>query len=342
VNSSGAVDFNFDTSGATAFTMTGGSLGGFNTLTTAAAQTMSGIVFQSGGAYTVANTISDSSFNLCGLITLTGALDGCAINESTATSAVTTADLDKITSTTFVSDGTGHAVTITTAGTYDWDANQESGYGATGTTNATVYNNSGGSVTINVINGGSTPTYLNGAGASTTIVAGSVTVQANAALKTGTPVENARVYLRASDGTGPFPYLDSVTITRSTTTATVAHTAHGMATNDKIVLAGISDKTTDNGIHQITVTTANAYTYTTTDSGSTSYTGTITSTFVALSGLTGVGGDLSVSRVYPSNQPVTGWTRKSTSSPFLQEGVLVGTISSSTGFNGTAVMLSDE
>jgi len=122
----------------------------------------------------------------------------------------------------------------------------------------------------------------------------------------------------------------------------VAHTAHGMATNDKIVLAGISDKTTDNGIHQITVTTANAYTYTTTDSGSTSYTGTITSTFVALSGLTGVGGDLSVSRVYPSNQPVTGWTRKSTSSPFLQEGVLVGTISSSTGFNGTAVMLSDE
>jgi hypothetical protein len=342
VNSSGAVDFNFDTSGATAFTMTGGSLGGFNTLTTAAAQTMSGIVFQSGGVSTVANTISDSSFNLCGLITLTGAFDGCTINESTATSAVTTADLDKITSTTFVSDGTGHAVTITTAGTYDWDANKESGYGATGTTNATVYNNSGGSVTINVINGGSTPTYLNGAAASTTIVAGSVTVQANAALKDGTPVENARVYLRASDGTGPFPYLDSVTITRSTTTATVAHTSHGMATNDKIVLAGISDKTTDNGIHQITVTTANAYTYTTTDSGSTSYTGTITSTFVALSGLTGVGGDLSVSRVYPSNQPVTGWTRKSTSSPFLQEGVLVGTISSSTGFNGTAVMLSDE
>jgi hypothetical protein len=342
VNSSGAVDFNFDTSGATAFTMTGGSLGGFNTLTTASGQTMSGIVFQSGGASTVANTISDSSFNLCGLITLTGALDGCTINESTATSAVTTADLDKITGTTFVSDGTGHAVTITTAGTYDWDANQDSGYGAIATANATVYNNSGGSVTINVINGGSTPTYLNGAGASTTIVAGSVTVQANAALKDGTAVESARVYLRASDGTGPFPFEDSVTITRSTTTATVAHTAHGMATNDKIVLAGISDKTADNGIRQITVTTANAYTYTTTDSGSTSYTGTITSTFVALSGLTGVGGDLSVSRVYASNQPVTGWTRKSSSAPYLQEGVLVGTINSSTGFNGTAVMLADE
>ena len=116
-----------------------------------------------------------------------------------------------------------------------------------------------------------------------------------------------------------------------------------MATGDKIVLKGITDKTEDNyRVIDITVTGANSYTFTTTDSGSTSYTGTIKSTFVALNGLTDVNGELSVSRVYSSNQPVTGWTRKATSSPYLQEGVLVGTVGSTTGFNGTAVMLADE
>jgi len=181
------------------------------------------------------------------------------------------------------------------------------------------------------------------AGISVTVITGAVAVQATAALKDGTPVENARVYLKASNGTGPFPFEETVTITRSGTTATVSHTAHGMATNDKIVLEGITDKVEDNfKIFQITVLTANSYTYQTTASGSTSYTGTILSTFVALSGLTNASGILSTSRVYPTNQPIVGWTRKSTSTPFLQEGVLVGTVNSNTGFAGTAVMLADE
>ena len=280
---------------------------------------------------------------LSGLITLTttAKLTDSIIINNTATSAVTTSDLSNITGTSFTSDGTGHAVTITATGTYDWDANQDSGYGATGTTNATVYNNSGGLVTINVQNGGSTPTYYNGAGASTSVVAGAITIQVKAALKDGTPVESARVYLRASDGTGPFPFEDTVTITRSSTTATVAHTAHGMASGDKVAILGIANKTEDRGIHTITVTGVDAYTFVTTDSGATSYTGTIKSTFVALSGLTNASGILSTSRVYPSTQPVTGWTRKSSTNPYLQEGVLVGSISSTTGFDGTAVMLAD-
>ena len=242
----------------------------------------------------------------------------------------------------FTSDGTGHAIYITTPGTYTYTNNTFTGYGATTSTDATIYNNSGGSVTINV-NSGDSPTYRDGASADTTIVSGAVTVQAKAALKDGTAVENARVFLKASDGTGPFPFEESVTITRSGTTATVTHTGHGMATGDKVTLAGITDKLDNNGtIFTITVTTVNAYTYTTTDAGSTSYTGTITSTFVALNGLTNASGILSTSRVYASAQPVTGSTRKSSSAPFLQAGVLVGSISSSTGFDGTAVMLSDE
>jgi hypothetical protein len=251
--------------------------------------------------------------------------------------------------TTFQQTGVGHAIEALATGT--WTGIKFTGYDGTtgsnlvassGATDAAIFNDTGGAISITISGGGDIPSVRNGVGATTTIISGAVTVTANAALKAGTPVESARVYLRASNGTGPFPYLDSVTITRTTTLATVAHTAHGMATNDKITIAGISDKTVDNAIHQITFIDANSYSFPTTDAGSTSYTGTIVSTFVALNGLTGAGGDLSTSRVYSSAQPVTGWTRKSSGTPYLQEGVLIGTISSTTGFNGTAVMLVDE
>lgn len=283
----------------------------------------------------------NASFVNCGQVNpSTGTVTSLTFNGTTDANGAILGNID-MNGHTFISDGTGHAIYITSAGTYDYDNNSFSGYGATASTDAVVYNNSGGAVTINV-NSGATPTYRNGAGASTTIVAGAVTIQVTATRKDGTPVENARIYLRASSGTGPFPYLDSVTITRSTTTATVSHTGHGLATNDKIQLSGITDKTADNGIHQITVTDANTYTYTTTDSGSTSYTGTITSTFIALSGLTNASGILSTSKVYPSTQPLVGWARKSSSAPYLQEGVLVGSATSTGGFSGTAVMLLDE
>lgn len=70
------------------------------------------------------------------------------------------------------SSSTGHAIEITTAGTYTFSGNVFSGYGAGGTNSAAIYNNSGGLVTINVTSGGSGAAQLtvrNGAGASTTI-----------------------------------------------------------------------------------------------------------------------------------------------------------------------------
>lgn len=242
---------------------------------------------------------------------------------------------------TFTSDGTGHAIYITTPGTYTYTNNSFTGYGATTSTDAVIYNNSGGSVTINV-NSGDTPTYRDGVSASTNIVSGAVTIKITATESDGTAVQTARAHLRASNGTGPFPYQESVTITRSTTTATVPHTGHGMATNDKILLRGITDKVEDNTVHQITVTDVNTYTYTTTDSGSTSYTGTITCTFVVLDGITDINGEISTSRVYSSDQPVTGWTRKSSGSPYLQQGILTGSVLSASGFDKSAVMISDE
>lgn len=200
-----------------------------------------------------------------------------------------------------------------------------------------------GTVDITISGGSGTVSYRSD-GATVNIISGAVDVNVTATLKDGTAVDAARVYLKASDGTGPFPFEETVTsISRATTVATVVHTAHGMATNDKIIVQGITDKVADNYVvKQVTVTDANTYTFVTTDSGSVSYTGTIKVTFVALNGVTNVSGILTLSRVYTANQPVVGWTRKSTSSPYLQEGVLVGVVNSSTGFNGVAVMLTDE
>jgi hypothetical protein len=95
---------------------------------------------------------------------------------------------------TFTSAGTGHALELTTAGTYSFSGNKFVGYGTAGTTNAAIYNNSGGAITLNISGGGDSPTVRNGAGASTTIVAA-----ANLSfdgLQTGSEV---RVYL----GTNP-------------------------------------------------------------------------------------------------------------------------------------------
>ena len=296
------------------------------------------------------NDVNGTTFRRCDKVTTGGAtITGCIIDDSFNAVAVTTsspANAAKITNTEFISGGSGNGLEITgTAANITLTGLDFTNYSPTVDADKAIYVNiATGAIELN-ISGGSGVTlasHVRTAGATVTVVSGAVTIKATAKLKDGTDVVNARVYLKASDGTGPFPFEESVTITRSGITATVAHTAHGMATNDKVVLAGITDKTEDNGIKQITVTGVDAYTHATTDTGSTSYTGTISSTFVALSGLTDINGELSTSRVYSSAQPIVGWTRKSTISPYLQEGVLVGTVDSSTGFSGTAVMLSDE
>jgi hypothetical protein len=275
------------------------------------------------------------------------------------------------------------------------------------------------------------------AGCSVDIVTGAVTAKVTATTDLGSKIESARVHLRASDDTA-LPYGDAVTISRTTTTATVTHTGHGLSTNDKVYLRGISDKTEDNGVQQVTVSDVNTYTFTTTDSGSTSYTGSgfiihnqdetsydnspategtfsggtghavsdvltlrggakitvdaissgvvtqftvdagdsvggrsasdiqdqisttgsgtgfsltldtdnivteIRSTYVALDGNTDVNGEISISRVFGSNQPVSGWARKSTSSPYYRQGPITSTITSADGMDFTTVMVSDE
>ncbi len=68
-------------------------------------------------------------------------------------------DLALISNSTFnFSDG--HAIEITTAGTYTFTNNKFNNYGSDDTGDAAIFNSSGGQVTINVVGGGDTPTVV--------------------------------------------------------------------------------------------------------------------------------------------------------------------------------------
>jgi hypothetical protein len=66
--------------------------------------------------------------------------------------------------------------------------------------------------------------------------------------------------------------LGFVSITNSSTTATVAWTAHGLATGNRVVVSGASVDTDLNGSYVIIVTGADAFTFTTASVGNAAYT----------------------------------------------------------------------
>jgi hypothetical protein len=115
-------------------------------------------------------TVNASTFRRCGLITHGNSIfTNNLITNATGAVALITGNPGNVQDNEFISDGTGHAIEITTPGSYTFSGNTFSGYGADATTNAAVYNNSGGAVTLNVSGGGDVPTVRNGAGASTTV-----------------------------------------------------------------------------------------------------------------------------------------------------------------------------
>ena len=291
----------------------------------------------------------------CGLITVAGGkLNGSKVLASTVAADASAIDwdvnvdpdgyLDNLT----VSEGTNahHAIefgstcpsSMTIRG-----LDVGSDFAATnGQNNSTFHitdSNTGNNYTINCVGCSGNMTYKS-AGAGVTIVNDPVTVKVTVTDAGGTLISSARVILKASDGTGPFPYQDTVTIVNSGTTATVTHNSHGMLTNDKVEIRGAS-LAANNGVFSITYISDNSYSYTMGSSPGSSPTGTITCTFVALEGLT-VAGVISTSRVYSSDQPVVGWARKSSASPFYKTGPLSGAVDSTDGYNNTAVLTADE
>jgi hypothetical protein len=97
------------------------------------------------------------------------------------------------------------------------------------------------------------------------------------------------------------------------------------------------------GVYSITVTGVNTYTYTMATAPGSSPTGTIKSTFVILYGLTDVSGEISTSRVFSSDQPMTGRCRKASAAddPKYKNTVLTGTVDSAAGATFVGVMIED-
>jgi hypothetical protein len=291
-------------------------------------------------------TATGCTWRQTGAITLQGAtLTNCVINANSAASAVIAASpagAALVTGSTFTSGGTGHGLEITgTAADMTLTNNTWSGYaagnGSTG--NEAVYVNiATGSMNL-TITGGTVPSVRT-AGATVTVIAGLVSASVKVTTIAGTAIENANVLLAADTG-GPFPYNVTVTITNSGTTATVTHTSHGLATNDKVLIKGASHYQ-NNGVFSITNTGTNTYTYTLPSAPGSNPTGTIKSTFVVLSGLTNVTGDITMSRVFASAQPVTGWARKSSGSPYYKTSNISGSVSSTLGFSTTVQLIPDE
>lgn len=171
--------------------------------------TLDSVNFTGCGTTTIGDTCTADActWNLSGAISLgvSGIITNSSILSNTAASAITTTDLADITGNTFESDGTGHAVELTSigGGSMNW-ANDDTGYaGVDGSTgNETIYVNVGaGSLTINVLAGYTTPT-IRTAGATVTVVSGQVTTTITVKDVAGSPVVSANVRFIAAAG-GP-------------------------------------------------------------------------------------------------------------------------------------------
>jgi len=310
---------------------------------------MGTFIFQSNGS------INNCSFVGCGQITHGGAdFESCSFQgyEGTSDTAYMTyavaADPDgeldncsftKGTASTHAIefDATNTPTTITLRGI------NFSGYNASnGNTDSTLYfPSTSKSYTVNLVGCSGNISYKVGSGGSVTLVSNPVTFLVTVKdIETGSVIQNARVFSPVTSGVN-FPYLASVSIVSSGTTATVTHTGHGLATNDWVWIKGANEDAY-NGSYQITVTGTDTYTYTMTESTSSPATGTITSTFVVLSGLTDINGQISDSRTYSSDQPVGGWGRKADSSPFFKSQPISDTIDNADGLSITLFLSRDE
>jgi hypothetical protein len=281
-------------------------------------------------------TFSGMAFTDCPAIAQNSAvIDGCSFTGCKITSAAL-GDMDNITDCAFASSGTGHAIEVGgSATTITFTGNTFSGYAGTNgsTGNEAIYVNiASGNVTINIAGGGSTPS-IRTAGA-TVVVQNAVTVKVTAKdADTAAAIQSARVLLKASTGT-------TVTITRSGSTASVIHTAHGYSTGQKVVIGG-SDQGEYNGLKTITVTGANGYDFTVSGTPATPATGTITSYRVVLDGDTNASGIVQDTGFnYTADLAVDGKVRKGSAATFYKTSPLSGTISSA-GLDLTAFLVKD-
>lgn len=199
-----------------------------------------------------------------------------------------------------------------------------------------------GTITLNLVGCTGNKGYRS-EGVVVTIVDDPVTTQYTVTTADTPPVviEGSRVLLEASDGTGPLPFEESVSIVQTAGTATVTHTAHGIPDGTNVVIRGA----TQNGYNKvavISVVNANSYTYAV-DSGTVSpATGSPVASGALIHDTTNASGIVSDVRVLSGDQPFKGTIRDSSGSPYYQPATVTGTVSSTGGFTATVALLSDE
>lgn len=132
------------------------------------------------------------------------------------------------------STSTGHAIRITAVGTYNLSGNTFTGFGTDGSNSAAIFNDSGGLATLNITNGGSTPTYRNGTGATTTIN-NSVTLKINVVDSNNSPVASAQTAIYKSSDNTQLMNGDTETVTAGSFVIGIKY---------KIVTVGTTDFTT--------------------------------------------------------------------------------------------------
>lgn len=251
----------------------------------------------------------------------------------------------RISNLSFTRGSSSHAIVITATGTYDFTNFTYSGYGSDDTDTATIRNESGGAVTINIL-GGDTPTVDDRlAGSTTTLVINPVTITVNVTDSGGTNIQNARVFVEtaATIASGEIFEAAVTSITQAAGTATLTTTAaHGLETGDKVVIR----KAQPDGYNKVataTVTSTTVFTYPVDSGLSSPATGTPVVSYVAIQGLTDVNGDISVTRSWAAAQQMKGWARlKNTVSPFYQDADISFAVNTTAGNTVNAVLQPDE
>ena len=257
--------------------------------------------------------VTSSVFDGCGLIDPSTVKfeDNTVRNHTTTGLSLANPTTQGVKNCLFQSSGAGggHAIEITAIGTYTFDGLDFVDYGADATSDAAVYNNSGGHVIINVQNA-SGPTVLNGSGATTDVV---LTVNLKLTVKDadGNAIVGASVFLEADTG-GPDDYLESVTITSSGTVATVTHNGHNMADGEMVNIRGANEPEYNGAGKVITYISSTQYSYVIAGAPASPATGTITSTHCYISELTIAGGIAEQSYAAGATQPARGWVRDGT------------------------------
>ena len=330
--------------------------GKFTMVTSSADVNLTGCTFQLYGDITLGTgaTCLGCNFVNTGFITANGAdLRGSLVRDFETTSNdspliwnTATATDGKLDDMEFVkSSSTHHAIEFGTISPTSFTLRDIdfSGFNASDAQNDSTLHikRTTGTVTITIINCTGNISYLS-AGADVVFIINPVTFQLHVTdIGTAANIQDARAYITTSDNTGTYPWEESVTISRVTTTATVAHTAHNLSDGNKVIIEG-ADQEEYNGVQTITNVSTNAYDYTVSGSPTTPATGTITSTAVLIDGLTDANGLISDFRPYPIDQPITGRVRKSSASPFYKTSPITGTIDDVNGLEIAVQMVRDE